>query len=113
MKTLCQKLKSKAGESLAEALAAILIFTLSTILLLTTVTASSNIHTAAKELQLNNQVQVAAIQMGREEEKNGTAVARFSLNGVPVASVNVDIYGGKDDDGIFAYFLRGFPEEGP
>ena len=50
MKQMLNKLKSKAGESLVESLAAILIFTMASIVMYTMVTTASDINLKAKEM---------------------------------------------------------------
>ena len=51
MKNIIMRLRCKKGESLIESMAAILIFTLASIIMLTMVTASADINKAAKEAE--------------------------------------------------------------
>ena len=49
MKHVMKRLKSKAGETLVESMAAILIFTFASIIMLSMVSYAADINTAAKE----------------------------------------------------------------
>ena len=75
MKKIIRKLKSKAGESLVESMAAILIFTLSSIALLSMISASADINRTAKVADEQFQKQK------EESEKNGTAKGSSSEKG--------------------------------
>ena len=62
MERLIRKLKSKAGESLVESMAAILIFTLSSIALLSMISASADINRTAKVADRQYQEQMACVE---------------------------------------------------
>lgn len=64
MKALLKKLRSKCGETLIESVAAILIFTFSSIILLSMVTAATNINQTAKraDSEIRNELYVAEAQ---------------------------------------------------
>lgn len=103
MKNLFRKLKNKAGESLIESLAAILIFTMASIVMYSMVTTAADINRKAKIMDETNQQHMIAVEKG--EVPNGSATITFSLNGTEIAETKVDIYGGKDDS-LFTYFIQ-------
>ena len=105
MKTLLRKLKSKAGESLIESLAAILIFTMASIVMYSMVTTAGDLNRTAKEMDNANQQHMIAVEKGLPEFKNGTATITFSLGSTEIAEADVDIYGGQDGS-LFTYFMR-------
>ena len=63
MKQLFSKLHGKRGESLIESLAAILVFTLSSIIFLTMVSSASRINKTVKDEYATFQAQVAAVEV--------------------------------------------------
>jgi hypothetical protein len=103
MKNLFHKLRSKAGESLIESLAAILIFTMASIVMYSMVTTAADINRKAKIMDETNQQHMIAVEMG--EDQNGSAIITFSLGSTEIAQTHVDIYGG-DDDSLFTYFVQ-------
>ena len=105
MKNLFRKLKSKAGESLIESLAAILIFTMASIVMYSMVTTAADINRTAKEMDEANQQHMIAVEMGLPEAQNGSATITFSLDGTQIAQTPVDIYGGTDGS-LFTYFVQ-------
>lgn len=105
MKNLFHKLRSKAGESLIESLAAILIFTMASIVMYSMVTTAADINRTAKEMDEANQQHMIAVEKGLPEAQNGSATITFSLNGTEIAETNVDIYGGQDGS-LYTYFVH-------
>ena len=105
MKTLLRKLKSKAGESLIESLAAILIFTMASIVMYTMVTTAGDLNRTAKEMDEVNQQHMIAVEKGLPESLNGSAMVTFSLGSTEIAKTQVDIYGGQDGS-LFTYFVQ-------
>ena len=103
MKNLLRKLKSKAGESLIESMAAILIFTMASIVMYSMVTTAADINRTAKEMDETNQQHMIDVEMG--EDQNGSAIITFSLNGTEIAETKVDIYGGEDGR-LVTYFIQ-------
>ena len=73
MKNLFHKLRSKAGESLIESLAAILIFTMASIVMYSMVTTAADINRTAKEMDEANQQHMIAVEKGLPEAQNGSA----------------------------------------
>ena len=116
MKTILKKLKSKVGESLVESLAAILIFTMASIVLYSMVTAAGDINRKAKEEDAENQAQLVAVEQGLPSAKNGTGTVTFSMvtsggSTVKIAEVGVDVYGGRNDS-LYTYFVQTPPAGG-
>ena len=105
MKNLFRKLKSKAGESLIESLAAILIFTMASIVMYSMVTTAADINRTAKEMDETNQQHMIAVEKGLPDAKNGSAIITFSLGSTEIAQTQVDIYGGQDDS-LYTYFVH-------
>lgn len=105
MKNLFHKLRSKAGESLIESLAAILIFTMASIVMYSMVTTAADINRTAKIMDETNQQHMIAVEKGLPEAQNGSATITFSLDGTQIAQTRVDIYGGEDDS-LFTYFVQ-------
>ena len=105
MKTILKKLKSKAGESLVETLAAILIFALASVIMYSMVTTAGKINATAKEMDAQNQAHLVAVEKGEESYKNGTAMVRFTIGAEEIARTTVDIYGGQNDS-LFTYFVQ-------
>lgn len=105
MKNFLRKLKSKAGESLIESLAAILIFTMASIVMYTMVTTAGDLNLTAKEMDYANQQHMIAVEKGLPDAKNGSAVITFSLGSTEIAQTQVDIYGGENDS-LFTYFIQ-------
>ena len=105
MKNFLRKLKSKAGESLIESLAAILIFTMASIVMYTMVTTAGDLNRTTKEMDYANQQHMIAVEKGLPDAKNGSAVITFSLGSTEIAQTQVDIYGGENDS-LFTNFIR-------
>ena len=105
MKNLFHKLRSKAGESLIESLAAILIFTMASIVMYSMVTTAADINRTAKIMDETNQQHMIAVEKGLPEAQNGSATITFSLDGTQIAQTRVDIYGGEGDS-LFTYFVQ-------
>lgn len=111
MKAVFKKLRAKSGETLIESLAAILIFTMASVVMFSMVTSAANINRIAKEMDEKNQKHMIAVEKGLKEDENhnriinGSATITFSFNGGTIASTNVDIYGGKDGS-LYTYFIQ-------
>ena len=67
MKKVMKRLKSKRGETLIETMAAILIFTLSSVMLFSMLTSASGINSTVKDAQAVNQADIQVI----EQQKDG------------------------------------------
>ena len=80
LKKLMARLRGRKGETLVESLAAILVFTLSSIILLTMVSAATGLNRAAKIADENRQTQLAAAETGGSEVCRGTVRICFNEN---------------------------------
>lgn len=114
MKKIIRKLKSKAGESLVESMAAILIFTLSSIALLSMISASADINRTAKVADQQFQEQMTVVEKAESTDAETGYVAKtgyvtFTVNDDtdhPVAQDKVYICQEKDNDSaLYAYYL--------
>ena len=116
MKKIILKLKSKAGESLVESMAAILIFTLSSIALLSMISASADINRTAKVADEQFQKQMTVVEKAESTDaetgtRAETGYVTFMINKDPnnpvsVAQDKVYICQEKDNDSaLYAYYL--------
>lgn len=106
MKKIIRKLKSKAGESLVESMAAILIFTLSSIALLSMISASADINRTAKVADQQFQEQMVYVEKA-EVTGSTEGQVRFKVNNEPDEKDNVyKVYiCQKQDNALYAYYL--------
>ena len=79
MKKVLKKLRSKSGETLVESIAAILIFTLASILFFSMVNASANINTETKKADREYYAQQVTAEAGTGATQSGTV--SVSCNG--------------------------------
>ena len=111
MKKIIRRLKSKAGESLVESMAAILIFTLSSIALLSMISASADINRTAKVADQQFQKQMTVVEKAESTDAETGYVAKtgyvtFMVNDDTVAQDKVYICQEKDNDSaLYAYYL--------
>lgn len=105
MRAMLKKLKSKTGESLVETLAAILIFTMASIVMYSMVSAASDLNRTVKEMDEKNEEHLIAVEMGLSSSKNGAAEIQFVLGSDVIAKVDVDVYGGQDNS-LYTYFVH-------
>ena len=107
MNMIFKKLRSRAGESLVESLAAILVVTMASIVMYSMVTAAADINMAAKRNDQAVQEQMAVAERGDGDGTTGT-IKMYIQNGDReeiVATVPVNIYGG--DGELYAYYVKG------
>ena len=106
MNKIFKKLRSRAGESLVESLAAILVVTMASIVMYSMVTAAADINMAAKRNDQAVQEQMAVAERGNGT--GATGIIRLyiqdGVNEAVVSVVNVDVYGG--DGELYAYYAR-------
>lgn len=104
MKQILNKLRSRAGESLVESLAAILIFTMASIGMFSMVTAAADINQTAKEADRRNQEQMLIAEQGEGTGASGTVTMTLvsGENTINVIVADVDIYG--TEGGLYAYY---------
>lgn len=104
MKMFLKKLKSKVGESLVESLAAILIFTMASIVMYTMVTTAGDINKKVKDMDAKNQKDLIAVEMGLAANKIGSGDIVFTI-GDQKKRIDVDVYGGTNND-LYAYYVH-------
>lgn len=106
-------LRSKAGESLVESMAAILIFTFASIAMYTMIMSSNDINKQAKETEETNMEQIVIAEMAASEGKIADGAVSFSItvgtDTKPLDTVSVDVYGMTD--GMYAYYPEGVSNE--
>ena len=113
MERLIRKLKSKAGESLVESMAAILIFTLSSIALLSMISASADVNRTAKVADRQYQEQMVYVE---KAEVTGSTEGHvtFKVNNEAVAQDVVYICREPNNDSaLYAYYLAPTPAPTP
>jgi len=104
MKSIMKRLKNKAGETLVESMAAILIFTFGSLILLGMVSAAADINTAAKEADKAHTEQMVTVEKGEGEYKEKTVTFTYlqGQSGEKSETANVYMYGG--DDKLYSYY---------
>lgn len=107
MKKMLKKLRAKAGETLIETLAAILIFTLSSIMLLSMISSASKLNETAKAADERNQTQMeyAEKQGDAVSPSQGSVIFRLE-DGSLLASVAVNIYRMPGDSTAFYSYSK-------
>lgn len=103
MNKILTRLKNKAGETLVESMAGILIFTFGSIIMLSMVTSAADINTATKEADqeyFSQMVQVELAQGGT----NGTVIIT-TPSGTDEVSVSIS----GTTDGLYAYYAGTAP----
>ena len=112
MNKILNKLRSKAGESLVEALAAILIFTLASVGMFSMVSAAARINETAKETDRKYQAEMTYAEQGETNAETGvvTMTLTHGTDTINVIVADADIYG--TEDGLFAYYKHVTEVEG-
>ena len=107
MNRIIKKLRSRAGESLIESLAAIVIFTLASLVMYSMVTAAADINMTAKETDRAVQEQMVVAERAEADAASGTvsmSIVDAEGNEKNICTVAVDIYG--EDGDLYAYFVK-------
>lgn len=109
MNKLIQKLRSRAGESLVESLAALLIFTMASITMYSMVTTAVDINMTAKEADRANQEQMLVAEQGEGTGAGGTVTVTINYKDgegndktETLPGIDVDIYGAEGE--LYAYY---------
>ena len=104
MNKIFKKLRSRAGESLIESLAAILVMTMASIVMYSMVTAAADINTKAKENDLAVQQQMAVAERAERASGYGTISMYIEVGDDTerVAEVDVEIFGAPGE--LYSYF---------
>lgn len=97
-----KKLRNKRGETLIEALAAILIFTLATVALFSLITTATDLNRYAKESDAKTQEQLVAAEQGASNGQSGTVTLTLTSSSEE-KGVQVTVYGDRDG-GLYAYY---------
>ena len=93
MKKLLKKLRSKCGETLVEAIASILIFTFSSIILLSMITAAADINQSAKEADAAMRQELLIAEQQDASNPSGTGTLSVKVDGQSQATnINVKFY---------------------
>ena len=107
MKQVLRKLRSKKGESLMESMVSILVFTLSSIMLYTMITAAANVNAEAKKADAASQAQMLVAERG-EGAGTPSSVSFFLDFGAEgtqfLNAATVEVYG--ESDAFHAYYER-------
>lgn len=100
VKSLFCKLKSRKGESLVESLAAILIFTMSSIAMYSMVTSAADINMTVKEVEKVREQEMLVAERGEGTPVEGSITMTMGSNSI--ATVPVYVYGEEGE--LFSYF---------
>lgn len=110
MKQMWKRLKSKTGETLVETMAAILIFTFGSIIMLSMITSAATINKMAEEADAQYLADMQAVEKADNPRQGGEYFVVFAATEAGLASsldiVPVDVYGGSQD-GLYAYYVKG------
>lgn len=93
----------KKGETLVEVMAAILIFTLSSIILYSMVTSASRVNKQADEWDKNLETQVAIVEMAQTVSDEGTVYLRKGTGAEPMKSITVELFKSAEGDELYSY----------
>ena len=102
MKKIIKKIRSKAGERLFESLAAILIFTMGSIVLLSLCSAASDINMQVRKTEQKIQKELVSVE--KADTPREQSVVEMVLNGNVVVHADVDVYGDSTPDALYTYF---------
>lgn len=91
MNKILRRLRSKAGESLIESMAAILIFTMGSIIMLSMVSTAADINVKTKDADDSYNDQVAAAEM-TDMRYQTSGEMEITINNVPSGEVDVEIF---------------------
>lgn len=101
MNKVLKRLKSRVGETLVESMAAILIFTFGSIIMLSMVTAAADINTAAKEADVKHRKEMEFVERADGTGTPGSIV--FSYGSEKTESVVVSVYT-AETNALYAYY---------
>lgn len=99
------KLKNRRGETLVEMLAAILIFTLASVVLYSMITTATDMNEQARRKDEQNQAQMVALELQEGTPKTGTVSIKVTSSNGTVNTMNnikVKLYG--EANGLYAYY---------
>ena len=112
MNKIIKRLKSNAGETLVESMAAILIFTFASIIMLSMVSSAADINTAAKKADEEYFSQMVVVELAQGGSSGSVRFTVTTSDGSSSSgSVNVAVSGTMD--GLHAYYsAASTPAEG-
>lgn len=96
-----RKLRNKRGETLVESLAAILIFSIATVGLLSMITTSATFNADAAKADALRQDQLVALESGNSAGNRGTLT--ITMDATELDRVTIDICG--EDGALYAYYI--------
>ena len=104
-----KKTRFNKGETLIESLAAILVFTLSSIALFTMLSSANKLNNQARVTDENYRTEIAKVEKANSTPKEGTV--KITLKGeksdYDITNVPVDVYVGSDrTNALHSYFLK-------
>lgn len=112
-----KKLSSKKGETLVESLVAILVFTLSSVMLFTMITAATNLNRAAAEADQRYRDEMVYAEQAEDLVRDGDLSLAYGINGkgsvtfsleesdVELCSYNVEIYR-LNEESLYSYSME-------
>ena len=115
MKKLFKRLRERRGESLVESMAAILIFTMASVVLLTLSASAFRINRAVSEADKANQDQMLIAEQANDSRFRTTGNVKLYLDPdlAPICNIPVDVYQWKpgadeepDPNAFYAYFRQ-------
>ena len=98
MKKIMKRLCSKAGESLVESMAAILIFTMGSIIMLSMVSTAADINTTAQKEDDSYNKQIVAAEM-TDLEYQSIGNVKITINNTDSDEIEVEIFRYKPKQG--------------
>lgn len=104
MAQLWKRLANKTGESLVETLAAMLIFTLGSIIMLSYISTATNINQITEEVDNRYYADVITAELANVASEETSAV-RFLITSNLNQTVTVNVYGNRD--GLYTYYAEG------
>lgn len=104
MAQLLKRLANKTGESLVETLAAMLIFTLGSIIMLSYISTATNINQITEEVDNRYYADVITAELANVASEETSAV-RFLITSNLNQTVTVNVYGNRD--GLYTYYAEG------
>lgn len=107
MHNIVKRIRNKRGETLVESMASILIFTFASIIMLTMISAATDINQVAKEADRAHFEVLVEAEMAEGDAQTGQVV--FSIGQMGSANeqtVTVDVYGeAPANGGVYAYYF--------
>lgn len=105
MKEIIKRLKNQAGETLVESMAAILIFTFASIIMLSMVSSAADINTAAREADREYFEAMIIVELA---QNNGSGSVAFSIQDasgtVTINQETTPVSVSGDTDSLYAYY---------